>query len=191
MFPLGEASGAAADDLSRRYAWQIPFLLDVGGRFARSFFVGGYLGFGIGSTGSDARVDAACNDDDDNGKNDIACSAASFRIGVELEYSFAPDQRLNPWIGYGIGFEGASASIKDDYAGLDESDSSTGITFADFKAGFDLRHKVGFGPFIDLALGQYRQTTTDLGGRGKYRYTIEERALHAWLTLGLRFVVNP
>jgi hypothetical protein len=191
MFPFGNASGAATDELSRRYAWQIPFLVDVGARFARSFFLGGYLGFGIGSTGRDARVDGACDDNDENGRNDIACSAASFRIGLELQYSFAPSERINPWIGYGIGFEGASASIKDDYRGYDESDSSAGITYADFTAGFDLRHKVGFGPFIDAAFGQYRQTTTDLGERGKYHYTIENHALHVWLTLGLRFVVNP
>lgn len=117
MFPAGNASGAPSDSLARRYAWQLPLVLDIGGRFAHSFFLGAYLGLGIGSTGSDSRVDAACTDDDDNGRNDIVCSAASFRVGVEMQYSFAPDAHVNPWLGYGLGFESAHASISDHYKG--------------------------------------------------------------------------
>jgi hypothetical protein len=191
MFPLGAASGASGDSLARRYAWQIPIVVDIGGRFARSFFLGGYVGFGLGSTGNDPRVDAACSDDDANGHNDMVCSAASFRLGIEMQYSFQPDEALNPWVGYGLGFEGASATIKDKYLGLEESDSSGGVTYAAFSAGLDVRQKVGLGPFLDVALGQFNQTTTDLGARGKFKYTIEDRTLHVWLTLGIRVVINP
>jgi len=191
MFPFGDATNAPGDSLSRRYAWQIPLVIDVGGRFARSFFLGAYLGFGVGTTGSDARVDAACTDDDDNGENDIVCSAASARIGLEMQYAFAPDEHFNPWVGYGIGFEVSSASITDRYRGLEESDSSTGLTYAQLSAGFDLRQKIGFGPFLEAALGQFNNTTTDLGARGKFKSSIEDRALHAWVTLGVRLVVNP
>ena len=189
--PFGDATGEANDALSRRYAWQIPLVLDIGARFARSFFVGAYLGGGIGSTGDDVRIDAACVDDDENGNNDIVCSATSGRVGIELLYSFQPDQTLNPWIGYGIGFEVASASLTDHYRGLEESVTSTGVTFADISLGFDYRKKIGVGPFVDLALGQFNTTTTDLGARGKYKYSIDDTALHAWLMFGLRMVINP
>jgi len=189
--PSGVATGASNDDLARRYAWQLPLVLDVGARFARSFFVGAYLGGAIGSTGSDERVDAACDDDDENGQNDIACTTTSGRVGLEVFYSFLPDEDLNPWVGYGIGFEVASASISDRYRGLKESVTSTGVTYADLSVGFDLRKKVGVGPFIDMALGQFNTTTTDFGARGRYKYSIDDRALHAWITLGIRLVINP
>jgi hypothetical protein len=189
--PFGDASGAAGDTLARRYAWQIPFVIDLGARFARSFFVGAYIGGALGSTGSDERIDAACVDDDENGRNDIACTSTSGRIGLEASYSFQPDDSLNPWIGYGIGFEVASASIRDDYHGVTESVTSTGVTYADIAVGLDFRKKVGIGPFFDVALGQFNNTTTDLGSRGTYKYKIEDKALHGWLTIGLRLVVNP
>lgn len=191
MAPFGAATGEPGDDFARRYAWQIPVVVDIGARFARSFFVGAYVGFGIGATGSDARVDGACNDDDENGQNDIACSAVSARIGIEGLYSFLPDEGLNPWVGYGIGFEVTSASLTDRYRGLEETVSSTGMTYADISVGFDLRKKIGVGPFIDVALGQLNNTTTNLGARGTYKSQIEDGAVHGWVTVGVRFVVNP
>jgi hypothetical protein len=191
LFPFGKASGAPEDSLGRRYAWQIPIVIDLGGRFARSFFLGGYFGFGVGATGADERVDAACNDDDENGQNDIVCAAASFRLGLEMQYSFLPDQHYNPWVGYGIGIEGSSASLDDKYRNLEESVTSSGVTYAQLSAGLDIRQKVGFGPFLEVALGQFNRTTTDLGSRGKYEYKIDNRALHAWVMFGVRIVVNP
>jgi hypothetical protein len=191
MVPFGDASGAPNDSLGRRYAWEIPLVIDIGARFARSFFVGAYLGFALGTTGSDARVDAACIDDDENGRNDIACTVATGRIGIEALYSFLPDESLNPWVGYGLGFEVASASLTDRYRGLEESVTSTGLTYADLSVGFDFRKKIGIGPFVDVALGQFNNTTTDLGARGRYKSKIDDHAIHGWLTLGLRMVVNP
>lgn len=191
LLPFGDATGAPGDSLSRRYAWQIPLIVDLGARFARSLFLGVSLGLGYGATGSDARVDAACTDDDDNLKNDIACNVLTLRAGLEVLYSFAPDARLNPWIGYGIGFESSQASISDDYTGLEETDTSHGITYALLSAGFDLRNPVGVGPLVEAALGEFTHSTTDLGARGKFRYDIPDRALHAWVLLGLRIVVNP
>jgi len=191
MAPFGKASGEPNDELARRYAWQIPMVVDIGARFARSFFVGAFVGFGFGATGSDSRVEAACIDDDDNGQNEIACSAVSVRLGIEGLYSFLPDESLNPWVGYGIGYEGAVAELTDRYRGLEENVSSSGFTYADISVGFDLRKKLGVGPFIDVALGQFNRTVTDLGDRGTYKSKIENQALHGWLTLGFRFVVNP
>src|SRR5678815_1099950 len=147
-------------------------------RFARSYFVGFYIGGALGSTGSDEHIDAACVDDDENGQNDIACTSTSGRIGIEAMYSFQPDDSLNPWIGYGLGFEVASASIRDNYRGYTESVTSTGITYADIAVGLDFRKKVGIGPFFDIALGQFNNTKTDLGSRGKFSYKIDDHAIH-------------
>jgi hypothetical protein len=188
--PMGGATGAPQDSLGSRYAWQIPIVVDLGFRFARSFFAGGYAGVGFGSTGSDTKLEAACRDDDDDLENDIVCSAIALRAGLELQYSFQPGERLNPWIGYGFGFESASATLSDYEHGYQETVLSSGFTYAQLSAGFDARYAVGVGPFVEAAVGEFTRTRTDAGDNVT-RVPIEDPALHVWLTLGLRLVVNP
>jgi hypothetical protein len=191
LFPVGDATSQPNDTLASRYAWQVPIAVDLGMRFAQNYFVGGYLGIGFGSTGSDARLERACSDDDDDLENDIVCSAVTLRAGVEVHYNFRPDQRLNPWVGYGFGFEAASAKLSDHAQGYEETVTSSGLTYAQLSAGFDMRHAVGFGPFVEAAVGSFRRVTTDSGAALTTSRPIDDQALHAWLMLGLRLVVNP
>jgi hypothetical protein len=190
LIPMGGATGAAGDSLGRRYAWQIPIVVDLGWRFAESFFAGGYLGAGFGSTGSDAELEAACRDDDDDLNNDIACSAYTLRAGLEAQYSFQPGERINPWVGYGFGIESSSSTLTDYEHGYQETVTAMGLTYAQLSAGFDARYAVGFGPFVEAALGEFTKTNTDVGS-SVTRTPVADRALHGWLTLGLRLVVNP
>jgi hypothetical protein len=190
LIPMGDATAAPGDALGRRYAWQIPIVVDLGWRFAESFFAGGYLGAGFGSTGSDQELEAACRDDDDDLSNDIACSAYTLRAGLAAQYSFQPGERINPWVGYGFGIESSSATLSDYEHGYQEQVTSTGFTYAQLSAGFDARYAVGFGPFVEASLGEFTKTNTEVDGRVT-RMPIDDRALHAWLTLGLRLVVNP
>lgn len=190
LVPFGDASGRPGDSLGRRYAWQIPLLIDLGARFADSFFAGVYFGFGFGSTGSDPRLEAACDDDDDDGENDIVCSVWTLRAGLEGIYSFAPDQNFNPWVGYGIGYEAAIASYSDHEQGYGETITSSGITWAQLSAGFDIRKTVGLGPFLEVSIGEYRKTTTEIGDE-TFRLPMNDRALHAWILIGGRLVTNP
>lgn len=191
LFPIGDATSRPNDTLAGRYAWQVPIAVDLGMRFAQNFFVGGYLGIGFGSTGSDARLERACSDDDEDFENDIVCSAVTLRAGVEVQYSFRPDQRLNPWVGYGFGFEAASAKLSDNSLGYEETVTSTGLTYAQLSAGFDMRHSVGFGPFLEAAVGSFNRVNTDSGNSLTTSRPIDDQALHAWLMLGVRLVVNP
>jgi hypothetical protein len=191
LFPVGDATSRPNDTLASRYAWQVPIAVDLGMRFAEHYFVGGYLGIGFGSTGSDARLERACSDDDEDFDNDIVCSAVTLRAGVEVQYNFRPDQRLNPWVGYGFGFEAASAKLSDHALGYEETVTSSGLTYAQLSAGFDMRHAVGFGPFLEAAVGGYRRVTTDSGAALTTSRPIDDQALHVWLMLGFRLVVNP
>jgi hypothetical protein len=189
-FPYGDATDQGGDALGTRYAWQIPIVIDLGARFAQSFFAGAYLGIGFGSTGSDTRLDAACRDDDDDGENDITCNVVSLRAGLEGSYSFQPGESLNPWIGYGIGYEATTATYTDHERGYKETVTSGGVTWAQLTLGLDLRKSIGVGPFLEVAIGEFNKTTTEIG-TDKYSVNIPDRALHAWIMLGLRFVVNP
>ncbi len=191
QFPMGDATGEPADSFARRYAWQWPVAIDLGVKFMPSLFVGAYFGFGVGSTGSDTRLEAECDDDDENLENEISCNAASIKLGLEGHFSFAPSSRTNPWIGYGVGYESASAWISDTENGYDETVRLNGFTYAELSFGLDLRHRVGFGPYVSAAIGGFTRTTTEVGGKKVFEGPIDDQALHAWINLGFRFVVNP
>jgi hypothetical protein len=190
LVPFGAASGKGNDSLGRRYAWQIPFAVDLGARFADSFFAGVYFGFGFGSTGSDAQLDKACDDDDEDGENDIVCSVWTLRAGLEGNYSFSPGENMNPWVGYGIGYEAAIASYTDREQAYSETVTSSGITWAQLSAGIDFRKTVGIGPFLEVSIGEFRKTTTEIGEE-TFRLPMNDRALHAWIMIGGRLVTNP
>ncbi len=189
-FPYGDATDAGGDALGDRYAWQVPIAIDLGARFAESFFAGVYLGIGFGSTGSDSQLEAACRDDDDDGTNDITCNVVSLRAGLEGSYSFQPAESMNPWIGYGIGYEATTATYTDRERGYKETVTSGGATWAQLTLGLDLRKSIGVGPFLEVAIGEFNKTTTEIQSQ-KHSVSIPDRALHAWIMLGLRFVVNP
>jgi hypothetical protein len=192
LFPVGDATAATSDSLGSRYAWQVPLVVDLGAKIIESLFVGAYLGGSLGSTGSDSALEAACNDDDDDLENDISCSSYTARAGLEAIYGFQPGERVNPWVGYGFGFESASATLTDNERGYSETVSMSGFTFAQLSAGLDLRHpSVGAGPFVEGAVGQYTKSSTEIDGERTSSGPIDERALHTWLMFGLRIVVNP
>jgi hypothetical protein len=149
-----------------------------------------YFGFGFGSTGSDGRLDQACDDDDEDGENDIVCSVWTLRAGLEGTYSFSPARHVNPWVGYGIGYEASIASYTDREQGYSETITSSGITWAQLSAGIDFRKTVGLGPFLEVSIGEFRKTTTVIGEE-TFRLPMNDRALHAWIMIGGRLVTNP
>lgn len=190
-FPIGDATGTPGDQLSRRYAWQIPISVGIGGKITDAFYLGGYLGFGFGAEGSDFITESACDDKDDNLENDIACSVFSGEIGVEGHYSFNPGARWNPWIGYGIGYESSQETIEDRRKRYRETQFSSGYTLGKFSVGVDRRSSVGFGPFLEVAVGRFTNAHTDVNDNRVSSGAISSQAFHAWITLGLRFVVSP
>lgn len=190
-FPMGEASGTASDTLGRRYAWQIPIAIDLGAKITRSIFIGTYLQVGFGGEGSDTEVTAFCDDNDHNFSNDVSCSVVTARIGLLANYQFSPDHVVNPWVGYGFGFESATQSLTDKQHGYSESTTASGLTYAQLAGGIDFRGAVGGGPYAELAIGRFLRSSTEQYGRRVYSGDIEDRAVHAWLTLGVRFVVRP
>ena len=116
----------------------------------------------------------------------------TFRLGLEVQYHFKPSETLNPWLGYGAGFESATQSIDDREQGYSETTALSGYTYAQLSGGFDLRKKtVGFGPYAELALGRFTQTSTEVNGVETASGDIADPAWHAWLSLGFRMVLFP
>lgn len=190
-FPYGDATEDPGDSLGARYAWQLPLLFGLGAKLAEEWYLGGYLQFGFGSEGSDPGVEDACDDKDTNLENDVSCSVLTIRVGVEGVYSFEPEARWNPWIGYGLGIESVIQTIDDRPHNREETNSSTGTTYAKLSFGADYRASVGFGPVVEVVASRFEKTTTEINGSEVHSGPVDDPAWHTWITVGFRMVVRP
>jgi hypothetical protein len=181
--PLGDFDGEPNAAMSQIYSGQVPFIFDIGGKLTENVFLGGYLGLGIGGTGS--MFDAVC------GQSGATCATATFRLGIETHYQFLPAAFSNPWLGYGIGIESSAAGVSQ--GGRDLTFSGTGFEFAHFLGGVDFRlsRAFGLGPFVDFSLGQYDRARIDLGTGTAVDGSIATKAMHEWLAFGVRAVLFP
>ena len=179
-------SGSAAKDSSQSdtFGPQFSTTLDIGGKVMKYLFIGGYLGFGVG--GSGGKLSDQCS------KANATCTAVSLRIGVEAFFNILPDDKINPWVGYGIGFESSGIGVSG--AGSDVTQTASGIEFAHLMGGVDFRvsRVFGIGPFLDLSLSQYSKTSVSgsgaaLTGSGD----IQDKAIHEWITIGAKVTFFP
>jgi len=159
--------------MSDVFSGQVPIMVDIGGKPIPELFIGGYLGLGFGSTG---------------GKEDNcpSCAAVGLHLGVQAQYHILPAGQVNPWIGYGLGFE--SAALANDNASIGWG----GFQFARFMGGADFRidRVFGVGPFVDLSMGTYTKMSIESGNLTS-KEDVTDTAMHQWLTFGVRFVFFP
>ncbi len=191
MFPGGRATAAGRDLLGSRYSWQVPFTLDLGVKPIPNVFVGTYMGFSKGAEGNDTKIEGYCDDDDEDFENDIACDSYTLRIGLQVQYHALPDERWNPWIGYGFGFIAANQSIEDREKNRSEDTTVSGLTFAQISGGVDFRSALGVGPYGEVSIGRFNSTRTVIDNEDRFEGAIDERAIHYWLSIGVRLVVRP
>jgi hypothetical protein len=182
MFPIGDA--AKDTPMGDIYGWQVPLVVELGGKPIPNLFIGGYLGLGFGGAGG--KQADLCD------KANASCVAASFRLGVEIQYHFTPAEKTNPWIGYGIGLE--SVGVSGSSNGRTVSQYLSGPEWAHFMGGLDFRlsKTIGIGPLVDFAIGRYTHSKVETGNT-----TIEgdikddDRTTHFWLFIGGRLVIFP
>jgi hypothetical protein len=174
--PMGSAYGGKK--LSDISSGQVPFILDIGAKVIPELFVGGYFGLAFGGAGGAEKTN--CN------RLNADCVSVGIHLGVEAQYHILPAGAVNPWLGYGLGFEsfGEGRTVN----GVSTSLGLGGFQFARFMGGVDFRvtRVFGVGPFVDLAMASYG-TSND----GSVSVDIPETRTHQWLTLGVRFVFFP
>jgi hypothetical protein len=191
-FPFGSATGGRADDLSARYSWQWqPLELGLGAKIIDSLYLGGYFNFAVGWEGSDPDTAGRC-ERGDGVTDDVSCSSVSVHAGVEARYYFTPADAMTGWLGYGIGFTSGTQYISD--AGrYSESSAARGIELGRISGGLDFRPSRGFGlgPYAVVSIGRYTNETTTIRNIETSSADIDNPALHAWLTAGLRMVIFP
>jgi hypothetical protein len=182
--PFGSVSSATK--MSDAFGVQVPFLIDIGYKFIPQLFIGVYLGVAIG--GASGATDAQC------AQVGINCTGLGFRGGVMAQYNFSPEKLVNPWIGFGFGYELGGTMGSTDENSI--SASYRGFELAHLMGGVDFRIQdyFGVGPFLDIAIGQYDNAkieqnagghVTTLGG------SITDKSPHAWGIIGVRAVAFP
>ena len=181
--PKGKVTEANQDRLSDWFAGQASFLGELGWHVHPNLFLGGYAGIGIGGAGDVASNFCTAGD--------ATCVAVRVRFGVELQLHILPAGDADPWLGYGIGLEGASLSEKN--SRHSQTQTLTGFEFAHFMGGVDVRvgKRFGLGPVVDVAVGRYSHLTTELDGANSVDRSLDNRANHEWHTLGVRGVFYP
>jgi hypothetical protein len=165
---------------------QVPLLVDVGWKPIPNLFVGGFLGAAVG--GAAGQIARTCD------HLAVNCVGLGFRGGLLLEYNFRPAEPINPWVGYGFGYEIGGSSGSN--AGTSISNSVRGFEYAHLFGGIDLRLQdfFGIGPFAEGALGKYdfAESQTNAGGLVTHvGGSIDDKAYHVWLLLGVRAVLLP
>jgi hypothetical protein len=192
LFPFGSATGGRGDTLSARYAWQwMPLEIGLGAKLMDELYLGAYLNVGLGLEGSDSHTEARCDAGNDT-VDDVSCSAASVRLGIEARYTFTPAESMSGWVGYGIGMTTGSQTISDE-GRYNETSTVQGIELARLTGGLDFRLSRGFGlgPFAMVSLGRYTQQRTEINNVKVFSGSITDPTVHAWASLGLRMVIFP
>lgn len=181
--PLGKANGSEGGELSNLSSGQVPLLIELGGKVVPHLFLGGYLGVAAGPVGGD--TDDLCD------RENYDCFTAGVRAGLQGQFQIFPHSVVNPWVGYGIGYESLVVRISD--GDDDGSITNGGPEYARVMAGLDFRlsRGFGFGPFVDLTIGKYTRYRQDLPGEDESEGDVPQAATHEWLTLGARFVLFP
>lgn len=182
--PFGKFDDGPNESLSNVFTGQVPLTLDIGGKIGKNVFLGAYVGLGFGGTRGDVR--STCE------ANGATCLTVTFRTGLEVLYYFLPDRLVNPWIGYGIGYEGSGVGIS--VPGQPERVfAGRGIEFGHFLGGFDFRlsSTFGLGPYVDYSLGEYVNARIDLGNGEAVDGALASKAMHEWLAVGVRGVFFP
>jgi hypothetical protein len=175
----------SSQDLADFTSVQVPLLVELGGKVIPNLFIGGYLGFSFGGAGGQNAELLNCS------SSSITCVSATFRLGLELQYHILPREKVNPWVGYGIGIESIAVGVSQ--PGADVTRGYSGWELAHFMGGVDFRltRVFGLGPFVDLSLGKYTRAHVKIEGLDEASDDIDDTRLHEWLTIGARFVFFP
>ncbi|MDB5212514.1 MAG: hypothetical protein JWO86_441 [Myxococcaceae bacterium] len=179
--PLGDAAKNAT--LSDGLGPQFAAIVDIGGKIIPELFLGAYLGANFGGTGPE--TSKTCD------QLQASCLVLTYRIGVQAHFHFIPAGKVDPWIGYGIGYE--VSRIAGSVNGNSFSTTFVGPEYGHVLAGVDFRFTkiFGMGPFVDFSFGKYTNLTRDPEPTPGRSSDITDTALHEWLTLGAKFLFFP
>jgi hypothetical protein len=196
-FPFGGTDGGNGDDLDHTVSNIIlPLWLNFGVRLGGNWYVGSYVSYGVVSTADQFNSTFGC------GQTGFSCSGNQIRFGVEGQYHFIPENRFDPWVGLGFGYEwlnfsdSLSAAATAANFGVSKAVNlnfgPNGWEFLNIQAGIDfrfVRDMVGVGPFVSFSpISEFvskNVADSSLDG-GSQSQSITNQSFHQWLIFGVR-----
>jgi hypothetical protein len=181
--PLGNA--VEAEKFSNDVNGLIPLWLDVGYRFNRNWYLGGFFSYGFGLVPSNRApaFGGALSPPDCSAPT--SCSEYNLRFGINFHYHFSPMRLWDPWVGVGAAYEIFNFNFS--RPRQSGSTSLTGFEFGNAQLGLDYRLSSQFvvGPFVAFTVAQYsNQNVSD--GVTTTKLDVPNKAIHEWLMFGLR-----
>lgn len=169
--PIGKVNGYATVDISHSVVGEIPLWLDIGYMVTPDVMLGGYGQFAPLVT---RNCDAGAS-----------CRGSDIRVGVQAQFYILPGKQVNPWCGFGFGYE--VLSLSESVTGDEVKASFRGIELAHLQAGLDFRATaaIGIGPFVGYSIGQFSSTTTS-NTLGSTSGDLANRVMHEWFEFGVR-----
>jgi hypothetical protein len=182
-YALPAGSLVSNGSMSDSFSGQLPVLVEAGVKSTDAIFVGGYFGLAFGSIGGGFSAGCSAPEED--------CSTTSVRGGFEILGYFSPGERIDPWIGYGIGLESSTINLSGPVGKA--SLSYWGPEFAHLTAGLDYRldRMWGLGVFFDLSVAMYVRSGFEGPTTTSSSNDVGAKALHEWATIGVRGAMFP
>lgn len=170
--PMGDA--LKDHKLSDTYAGEIPVELELSYKVNHAISAGLYFGYGYGLVSSNELMPGMK-------ASDHFDSLSALRFGVQGEYEFGKVGPALPFAGLRVGYVSESAKLA---AG--GTSKTTGWEYFTLVGGAEFEAGEGFavGPFVSFSLGQY--TNEKPAGEASASIPSSERAMHEWLTIGVR-----
>jgi outer membrane protein len=172
--PVGSVtSGSAFNDSFTAF---LPLGLEAGYRFDPNLYVGAFAEYGFGFT--------------KNCPAGVDCAGHTLGFGIDLRYYSAVHDGPRPWIGLDAGYERLSADVSAPGA-AGQSVAFEGARFIGLEAGLDffVTPALAVGPYVSATLGEYLSASATAGNNsGSVSF---DKALHSFLTLGLRMSFLP
>jgi hypothetical protein len=196
-FPLGKyanvqaLAGVRDDDNAIRDDTYgvIPIWFDAGYRLGDHLLLGAYFMFGIVVP----KTAPAANPLGGGCPEGFDCSATGIRLGVQAQYSFAPEAALDPWLGVGVGYEWVGTQLDGEVFSFpfEATTRYSGPDLLQLQGGVDFHTRSIFsvGPFGSVSAMRYTTCSLTLAG-DESRCELEEGGWHGWLVFGLRGVVE-
>jgi len=178
-FPMGGAASAVA--MSDLTGTQVVVGLEGGFRFTPSWMASAFLEGGLGGAGSSSQ--ASCR------AAGYSCDAFTGSVGGQLRYTLTPLAPTTAWIAVGSAWEFTEVSSSS------SSSDARLVTYSGWQvlrlsAGWDLRgmhlYRSAFGVYGLVALARY-DSAEDTAGT----HQLSPASTHAWIQVGLRFVLGP
>jgi hypothetical protein len=167
----------------------IPIWFDAGYRLSDRLLLGAYFMFGIvlpKTAPADNPLGGGCPEGFD-------CFATGVRLGVQAQYSFAPEAAIDPWLGLGMGYEWVGTQLDGEVFSIpfEASTRYSGPDLLQLQGGVDFRTRSIFsvGPFGSVSAMRYTSCSLTLAGE-ESRCELEDGGWHGWLVVGVRGVVE-